>query len=155
MEHVNKITIASVEAQPKKDSVKGEVQLMMVMGLVSAYSVGSTSYGDYLLFRGNFEAQNVETGKRYHSTKLILPGGSGDDLQLLVDNGEGSQIEFGFLISAKENKESNTGYVYSATPLVEGKETKAMDDLRGRIEKTLKSLPKPPEAANTNAKKKA
>jgi len=135
MDIVSKITVKGICGALKEP--EKPVKLLQVYGLVRSSEVGKTTYGEYIRFRGNFEAVNLETGQMYQSGALILPAiaesllyGAAASLE------EGSALRFAFEIGIKPSK-SPTGYDYTVTPLVEGSENDPLADLRSQV----KALP--------------
>ncbi len=106
--------------------------MMQVYGVAKKAKLGTSDYGDFVRFLGDFRAVNMKTGKLYRSSVLLLPRFLEDDLAAAL-GGEGTAAEFAVEISAKYDKSAATQYVYLADSLVEAAETDAMKALENRI----------------------
>jgi len=79
MKYLNKITVATMgidtrDAEKIGVEAKGkEVPILRVYGKVSSATPKEGDLGPYIVFGGQFEAQNLITGEKGRSDKLIVP----------------------------------------------------------------------------------
>jgi hypothetical protein len=153
MELISKLSMKGIGAQPKKNSLtEGESKnIAIVIGRVSKYEVGQSTFGEFTKFRGSFEATNVETGKVYKSGACFLPQVVEALLVDAVDNApDNSAVDFALAIGVKFS-ETATGYEYTVEPLTELKEA---DELTALRQVAMKALPAPATADETAGKSK-
>ena len=113
---------------------EGESQrdLYQVVGVASGKKSGTSDYGEWASLTGNFAAINLDTGEEFRSGVLFLPDVALDPILGQLSMGAHA-IEFGFTISIVEDDESATGYVYTATPLIEPDENDPLEALTGKF----------------------
>jgi hypothetical protein len=79
MKYLNKITLATMGIDTRDaekigvDAAPKEVPILRVYGKVSSTSAREGDLGPYIVFQGQFEAQNLITGDKGRSDKLIVP----------------------------------------------------------------------------------
>jgi len=135
-------------ARPAEDDP--EKILFDVYGLARRAEVVTTAFGDSMKFRGDFEAVNSETGEVFRSTVMYLPELAADMLANAIGEGANA-VEFGFRIGMKPS-DSPVGYEYTIKPLVETRDSDALESIRGSV----KALAAPePESKPPPARKKA
>lgn len=131
---LRKISVKTVCGQvdprelPKDDSV---MPLMRVFGIVRGLKKGTTDYGEYVGFKGQFEAIDLKTQKRYISAVCFLPAQATE----MIEGGYDGQNElsFGFDIGVHYDKDIAMGYSYSVT----AKKKVAENDALKLIERQL------------------
>lgn len=80
MKYLNKITVATMGIETREAERIGveadgkEVPILRVYGKVSGTVAKEGDLGPYITFNGQFEAQNLLTGEKGRSDKLIVPG---------------------------------------------------------------------------------
>lgn len=105
--------------------------LMRVLGVVVDYKLGTTTYGEFIKFAGNFAAINSE-GAKFRSNALILPGPA-DTLTLdAFKAGEGSPIELAFDIMVIPDG-GERGYKFQVQPLMEQKQADPLAQLENQV----------------------
>jgi hypothetical protein len=154
-ETINKITMKAVGAQPKAGTVEAPHMLLHVLGIARSFKTGSSNYGFFQKFSGDFEAINLETGEVFRSNNLMLPAVAEMLLKsALIDAGaeagragdrgipdrEGKAatvpVEFAYAIGVKPGKpregaqESYAGYEYTVESLTTSKRSDALQSLR-------------------------
>ncbi len=147
---ITKITLKNIGAQPKAKTLKeGEtVHVANIYGRVRGIEPGSTQYGDFLKFKGAFEAVDIATGQTFRSGTLILPA----VLESLISGAFGDQaLDFAFKVNATYSEKGNTGYTFTASPLIESTEADELADLRAAA---MKALPAPKDEGEGKAKGK-
>ena len=79
MKYLNKITLATMGIDTRDaetlavDAGGSEIAIMRVYGKVSSAQAKEGDLGPYITFSGQFEAQNLITGEKGRSDKLIVP----------------------------------------------------------------------------------
>jgi hypothetical protein len=137
MKLIKKISIKTVVGNVKaivKEMDEGESRIIMrVIGKATGSKVGESTYGAWEALKGDFKATNMETGEQFRSGVAFLPDVALDLVIGALNGGDVSSVDFGFDIGVTEDSDSNTGYVYNATPLLEVKES----DPIAMLEKSL------------------
>ncbi len=133
-----------------------KVNLMRVVGIADGIKVGTSTYGEWTAFTGQFVATDLRTGEEHRSGTLFLPEVATDVLAPVVREQNGAPVEFAFDIGATSTT-TEIGYEYNVTPLVEAKENDPLQSLVSRL--NLPALPAPvkkaePEAVKAEGKKK-
>lgn len=118
--------------------------LMRVIGVVDSYKSGTTNYGEYLKFEGNFGAINND-GIEFRSTVAILPPPADALLKQAVDKAEGAPVQMAFDVMAVQDA-GDRGYKFQVTPLMEQAESDPLAGLMGSVNKEF-ALPAPKQAA--------
>jgi hypothetical protein len=164
MQYLSKITLKSIDAQPKPRSVTAPEILAHVFGIARRFRVGSSAYGIFHSFLGEFEAVNLSTGEVTRSGRILLPpiaekillermeaGGAtaGKDRTATQDEEDGEAasepIEFAFAIGVrplygpdgKTLSERGSGYEYTLHPLMEMRENDSLAKIRDESRKQL------------------
>lgn len=107
-----------------------QVDLFAIYGVATGTKTGSSNFGDWLAFTGDFEGIDIATGEVSRSPVCFLPEpGQGMLEAALLKNDNG--IEFSFIVGVKPNKASTTGYEYTVKPVVASKQNDALEKLRG------------------------
>ena len=137
------------------DGVK-TVAIMRVIGVAQGMVTGTGDNGDWVSFKGGFEGTNLIDGAVYKSGKLFLPEVA-EDLVVAALNTEGNEaVNLAFDISILEDAASATGYVYTATPLMEVEENDPIEQLKKTMQlpplPTTPKLAAPKEAVTTDTK---
>lgn len=157
MEILNKITMKSINAQPKPRSITERKDLCHIFGTATGFREGSTTYGVFRKFEGNFEAVDLSSGEVFKSKWLLLPpiaeallteqllslGATAGRVKTQDDKGaEGtaasSPVDFAFSVGVKPifEKDGKTivergqGYEYTVSPIVESKQADSLQHLR-------------------------
>ena len=138
---VSKLTVKSMKAQPKKHSVKESIQVATIYGRCTSKKVGSSDFGEFIRFMGEFEGVNAATGEIFRSGELIVP----KTLETLLNGAvvEDASVDFAVEIWVEPNESSITGYSYIIKPLVKPAESDALAELRKIAQDTQKTLPAP------------
>ena len=124
MEIVSKITTKTFGKITFDDISKlkdGEsTKLMIIMGKVTSFKVGSTPLGPYISFSGRFKAENVNDGRIFYSGAMILPKTAQDLLYGQIESVEhGVGVEFAFAIGYRRDDASAVKYVFTFEPLLD------------------------------------
>lgn len=154
---VSKLSLKSLKAQPPKNSLKeGEAHdIAVIYGIAGKAEAVQTSFGDSTRFVGDFKGKNLATGEVQRSTKTFLPGIVEEMLAQAVEEHEGANVEFGFVIGVEFSEKGSMGYAYTVRPVTAVKESDALKHLEDSVEAKLKALPAPaPAAVDKTSKKK-
>lgn len=127
----------------KIDPPEKQVDLFAVYGVATGTKTGSSNFGDWLAFIGDFEGVDIATGEVSRSPVCFLPEPAQGMLEAALLKNENG-VEFSFIIGVKPNKTSTTGYEYTVKPVVASKQNDALEKLRGA---TTQALPAPKEKA--------
>jgi hypothetical protein len=157
MNILNKITMKAIGAQPAPHSITEAVALAHLFGKANGYKTGSTTYGLYDKFHGEFEAVNLQTGECFVASNLLCPpimeslikdalksagaeGGKIGNKALHEADIEGKDTEspvlFAFEIGVKPTakkegaRDIGQGYEYTVKLLAPSKRSDALESLR-------------------------
>lgn len=146
-ETLRKITVGTIEAQPDiEELLKKEgkrMDLADFIGIATKAKPGSSDFGPFVAFLGQFQAKNLSTGNLYTSRKIILPKFIEEELFGAFDADGNGNVEFAFRLSAKYDKEAATKYVYEMKSIIKPKENAQFTELLTRAAAEMKSLPAP------------
>lgn len=154
---VSKLTLKSVDAQPKRgafgtaEAPLDPKKLVIFFGRATKWDTMTSQYGESYRFHGNFEGVNAETGETYKSSKLFLPEVVASLLANQIDAADGEAIDFALEIGARF-ADSTFGYEYTVKPLVETKGADELESLRSLVAPNVAKLL---EGAKTPAAEKA
>lgn len=164
MQFVNKITMKTIDAQPKARSVTRPEVLCHIFGVARNFRLGSSTFGLFHSFIGDFEAVNLKTGEVTKAGRILLPGiaeklliermlaagatpGKERTATEKEEDGEPTKtpVEFAFAIGVKPlfEKDGKTiaergqGYEYTLHPIVEMKESDSLTHLREASRKAI------------------
>lgn len=154
---ISKISIKGVGAQPKKNSLAegASEALCLFYGRVTGYTVGTSSFGEFVKFKGGFEAVNAKTGEVFKSSAILLPDVVNGMLQEAVEGADGNAVDFALEIGVKYS-ENAYGYEYTVKPLQQMRESDELAALRSMVaEKTTIALPAPAAPAGDKPASKA
>lgn len=170
MNILNKITMKGIGAQPAPWSVDAPKALAHILGKANGYKTGSTTYGLYDKFHGEFEAVNLETGEIYVGSNLLCPpimealikdalknagaegGRIGNKAAHEIDvEGKDTEspvlflFELGVKPTAKKDgaREVGSGYEYTVRLLTPAKRSDALESLRTISQQARTALPSP------------
>lgn len=143
-----------------KDAPK-EVVLYDVYGIAGKTKTGHTDKGDWLAFKGEFEAVTPD-GEIFRSGVVHLQAPFEDMLLSALmqakEADENATVQFAVrvaIVPPAKGKPSMTGYEYQVTPLVEARDSAPMLSLREQAEQAVKALAAPSPVADITSAKKA
>lgn len=159
MEMIGKISIKGIGAQPAPGSVKEPREIAKIFGSARQFAVGTTTYGDFVKFKGDFEAINMATGETFRSNSLLVPQILENMLvQALLDAGARAgktktakdaevqgdpataPVEFAVIVGVRPagSKDgaapAGTGYEFTLKPLVELRDSDPLAHLRQAVQ---------------------
>jgi len=71
----------------KENADKKEILIFRALGRnIKDFEIGSSEYGEWYKFKGEFRATNAVTGEIYSSANLMLPDVASDLLKNMIDN---------------------------------------------------------------------
>ena len=132
---------------PKND--KGEiingspVALMRVYGICNGIKTGTSTFGEWIAFTGNFKAVRLSDGEVFAGSQLFVPDVVTELLGPVVRAAQGADVEFAFDIGA-QGTETEVGYEYMVQPLMKIEESAPLLALEARL--NLAALPAPTSA---------
>lgn len=150
MSEVNGLLRASGGFKPKvhfgaaEDGSFAPVLIMRVAGVVTGKEVGTTNYGPFVRFKGNFAAIN-KNGDEFRSPSLILPPPADGLTEAAFDAGDGTPVELAFDIMAVHDA-GDRGYKFQVQPLMQQTQADPLDTLLATVGQNF-ALPAP--VANT------
>lgn len=134
---LSKLSIKTAVGDTKQfKQFEKQTPVLRVIGLVRAKETGTTTYGDFVRFKGEFHATNLLTGEASVSAVCFLP--SPVD-QMLADvlngrpEGDKNPVEFGFDIDVLPDPATEVGYQYRVRTLVEAKQSDPMEALMTKL----------------------
>lgn len=125
------------------------IDLYSVIGSAFATRSGESDMGEWVALIGMFEVKNMHTGEITQATKLFLPDVVNNLIAAQVAKEGTKSVQFAFMISAKREDESATGYSYTARSLVDlGDPLKEIREAIANGGRAPEALPAPETAAN-------
>lgn len=129
---LNKITTATIGVDVEKEIAKNakgkdvsvakknehNSLLFRVGGIASGIESGSSQFGDWIAFEGQFQAVLIETGEVFRSPRLFLPGMAESLLKGAVTTATGP-VSFLFDIGVTPDPEGAVGYQWEVTSQME------------------------------------
>ena len=116
------------------------VLVMRIIGVANGYSMGTTNFGDFFKFSGNFAALNGD-GEEFRSPIAILPGPADELLKNAIDSSEGKPVQIAFDVHAVKDS-GDRGYKFRVTPLMQERQGDPLDALMAQTNEQF-ALPKP------------
>jgi hypothetical protein len=116
-----------------------KVTIYTIFGIANGVKTGTSNYGDWVAFQGQFEAENHVDGQSYASNQAFIV----EPLQsMLMRALEGSDsVQFAITVDAKRRDDLQCGYEYIVTPHIQTQEADPLAHLRSSVPKL--SAPKP------------
>ena len=115
-----------------------EVVLFRVVGQARTVKTGTTDKGEWLAFRGDFVAVNMDTGKSFRASTLFLPAVAQDIVEVALIGAEGGSVNLAFDIAIVGNEASAVGYEYRVRALLPVTEADPLLMLCGEVENASK-----------------
>jgi hypothetical protein len=109
------------------------VPLYKVAGSVTGMTAGTSTYGDWLKFKGEFSVILAD-GRAFDSNSALFPAFLTDRLAPVVKGANGDAVEFAFSIFAKRRDDLAIGYEYTARSLVDVAPTDTAKRLQGFLQ---------------------
>jgi hypothetical protein len=110
---------------------------------------------EYVYFLGNFEGVNLDTGEVSQASKLYLPPGASETLEVMLnrvqERRKGASVNFAFEIVAAPSEDARCGYAYETRTILQPEQADMLDQVRGAVkeyaDKETKKEPKGKPAA--------
>jgi len=124
MEIIGKISVKTVIGNKKiiNDAIStyrgASVPIMRVVGRVTGIERGSSTYGEWLALKGNFQATNILNGEIFMSGTAFLDTTYCETIEEELLKDEVSVVEIAVDVNAASSETSQSGYIYSLRPLL-------------------------------------
>lgn len=107
------------------------VRAYTLLGVVSGFETGVSTYGDWYAFKGDIKAINWITGEEMRGAKAFIP----DPLQtMLLESLAGHEsVEFALTVHVKRRDDLNEGYEYIVEAHKEAEESDTIKSLEKLI----------------------
>jgi hypothetical protein len=127
----------------KKIVLGTEIDLLRVIGVARGIKRGTTNFGEWTAFKGQFEGVRLDDGEIFRSSDLFLPEVATDMLvPVVMEHGE-EGVQFAFTIGARAVADRAAPeivkYEFICKPLVEVSQTDPLEAFKN----TLPALPAP------------
>lgn len=132
---LKKVSIATVCAAHKGfKTLEAATDVMRIMGLARAFEVGTSTYGEFFKFKGEFTAIDLQTQETAIGAVAFLPAPVDALLASTIrELGEGGKpVEFGFDIRVIPD-DTEVGYHYEVKTLIESKPSNPMAALMNQL----------------------
>lgn len=139
---VSKITVAALGAQPKPNSITVDTHVATLYGRCTDKQLGTSAYGDFVKFKGEFEGVNAQNGETYRAGVLIVPQILEALLDQAINTDENNAVDFAVEVWVKPSEKSKTGYTYAIKPLIQPQESDALAALRSIAQAPALAAPK-------------
>lgn len=116
------------------------VALMRIYGICNGIKTGTSTFGEWVAFTGNFKAIRLSDGEVFSGSQLFVPEVVTELLAPVVRAAQGADVEFAFDIGAK-GTDTEVGYEYMVNPLMKIEESAPLLALEARL--NLAQLPAP------------
>lgn len=134
---LKKITTKTVCGKVDKKSVinsEGDpIWMMVILGRATRRLAQSSDLGEYIRFKGTFEATNIETGEVFKSMNLIVPPIAED----IIEEGFAAEgvnaVEFALKLGVRRDDDSVSGYQWVAESVKKAAEGDPLAALRSEL----------------------
>lgn len=137
---IRQITVKTIKAQPKPHSIEEDALIATLYGRCTEKKVGTSDYGDFIRFKGEFEAVNAESGETFRAGNMIVPGVLEGLLDSAITADENNAVDFAVEVWVEPSDRGNTGYTYSIKPLIQPEESDALAQLRQLASDSTKGI---------------
>lgn len=123
-----------------------KVTLYTIFGIANGIKTGTTNYGEWVSFQGQFEASNYVDGQSYASNQAFIV----EPLQsmLMAALKKSDTVQFAITVDVKRRDDLAQGYEYLPTPHIQTQENDPLAHLRNLVPK----LEAPKEVPEDEAK---
>lgn len=137
--------VAKLEKAYDKDKKSAKIDVLDVFGIARKAKPGTTSFGDYLRFAGQFKAVNLQTKEQFQSGAIILPRFLEEQLFSVMGADAVNDVQFAFRISIAYDADTRNArhYQYTAQPLLKPSENDPLSMLEKTVSDSMKALAGP------------
>lgn len=143
-EFLKKISAKNVMGGKVEKPTKA-TELYTLIGVVDGIKTGSTDYGEYIKFLGQFKAIRSADRQEYFATAAFLPNPAQEMLVSAIESAQANDpqasIEIAYVIGVKP-ADNAVGYEYTVKPLLSQK-ADALAALESRIAAKVPALAAP------------
>jgi hypothetical protein len=153
MKLLKKITAKTVLGKTPTAALLGDkdhIDIMTVFGEARERKDGVHTFGDsgktseYVKFKGDIRVVRISDGVEFRAGECILPGVAEGVLDAVLSTEGTEAVRFAFLIGLQKDDSAARGYVLTAEPLIESKETDPLADMVAQLSsKGTPGLPAP------------
>lgn len=105
-------------------SVAVAQDVCVVYGRARDYRSGSTQFGDFIEYIGNFEARRIGDGEVFQSTRIIFPPIAADladeTFTRIKREDENADVEMAFIVGVEPDARGSDGYKWSCKLITTG-----------------------------------
>lgn len=124
--NLKKMVMDGIKAETLKNG--DTIELFDVMGVARDTMTGVSDFGDWIGFKGDFQAIRTTDGQRFRSGKCFLPEGASDLIEAAQPSKE-KEIAFAFRIGLIVDDTANTLYEYTVESPLEPEQNDAIKRL--------------------------
>lgn len=108
-----------------------KVTLYTIFGVANGIKTGTTNYGPWTAFQGQFEAQNHVDQNAYASNQAFIPEPLQSMLMGALEKSE--TVQFAITVDVKRRDDLNVGYEFLPTPHIQTQENDPLAHLRSSV----------------------
>lgn len=112
---------AAGEIVTRTVSVAIATDVCVVYGRARDFRSGSTQFGEFIEYIGNFEARRINDGEVFQSTRIIFPPIAADladeAYTRIKRDDENADVEMAFVIGVEPDARGSDGYKWSCKPI--------------------------------------
>lgn len=137
--------VAKLQKMYEKDKKSARIDVLDIFGIAKKAKPGSTAFGDYLRFAGQFKATNLLTKEQFTAGAVILPRFLEEQLFAVMSVDAVNDVQFAFRISVEYDADTRNArhYQYKAQPLLKPAENDALSLLEAQVKQNVLALPAP------------
>lgn len=135
--------VAKLEKMWEKDKKSARIEVLDIIGIARKAKPGTSTYGDYLRFAGQFKATNLLTKQEFTAGACILPAFLEEQLFSVMGAEAVNDVQFAFRISVVYDDKGARKYQYAAQPLLKAAENDPLAMLEKTVKEATKQLPSP------------
>lgn len=141
-----KTIIGNVKAMVQKGEIKSGDLLYRAIGIVDGCRTGSTSYGEFVGFSGEFEVTNMRTGELFQGAEFFPDRSFTTALKSRLDANPGQSVEFALEVLIDVDPDNSAypmGFAYITRPIMADSVNRL-----GALRERIAALPAPEAKAD-------